>query len=29
MNCPECDQPGVVNEGGCYNCKDCGWSKCE
>ena len=29
MNCPECDQLGVVNEGGCYNCKDCGWSKCE
>ena len=29
MTCPECDQQGVINEGGCYNCKDCGWSKCE
>jgi ribonucleoside-diphosphate reductase alpha chain len=29
MICPECDQQGVINEGGCYNCKDCGWSKCE
>ena len=25
----ECDGRGIVNEGGCLICKDCGWSKCE
>ena len=27
--CSECDGNGIVNEGGCLVCKDCGWSKCE
>jgi ribonucleoside-diphosphate reductase alpha chain len=27
--CNECDGSGIVNEGGCLVCKDCGWSKCE
>ena len=27
--CSECDGNGIVNEGGCLICKDCGWSKCE
>lgn len=26
--CPECGEP-VVREGGCIQCKSCGWSKCE
>ena len=29
MHCIDCDGYEVVNEGGCYICKDCGWSKCE
>ena len=29
MHCIDCDGNEVVNEGGCYICKDCGWSKCE
>jgi len=29
QDCSECDGRGVVNEGGCLVCKDCGWSKCE
>ena len=29
INCIDCDGHAVVNEGGCYICKDCGWSKCE
>ena len=27
--CSECDGSGIVNEGGCLVCKDCGWAKCE
>ena len=29
QHCSECDGSGIVNEGGCLACKDCGWSKCE
>ena len=29
MYCKECDSYGIVDEGGCLLCKDCGWSKCE
>ncbi|MBT4707114.1 MAG: adenosylcobalamin-dependent ribonucleoside-diphosphate reductase [Candidatus Marinimicrobia bacterium] len=29
IHCIDCDGNEVVNEGGCYICKDCGWSKCE
>mgnify|MGYP001242067940 FL=1 len=29
MYCKECDSNGIVDEGGCLVCKDCGWSKCE
>ena len=29
QDCSECDGSGIVNEGGCLVCKDCGWSKCE
>lgn len=29
QHCSECDGNGIVNEGGCLVCKDCGWSKCE
>ncbi|MAJ91489.1 MAG: adenosylcobalamin-dependent ribonucleoside-diphosphate reductase [Candidatus Neomarinimicrobiota bacterium] len=29
QDCSECDGRGIVNEGGCLVCKDCGWSKCE
>ena len=29
QHCSECDGSGIVNEGGCLVCKDCGWSKCE
>ena len=29
MECIECNSHGVVNEGGCRVCKDCGWSKCQ
>ena len=29
QECSECDGRGIVNEGGCLICKDCGWSKCE
>ena len=29
QHCNECDGSGIVNEGGCLVCKDCGWSKCE
>jgi len=29
MECVECNSYGVVNEGGCLVCKDCGWSKCQ
>ncbi len=27
--CPKCDQQSVVSENGCYNCKSCGYTKCE
>jgi ribonucleoside-diphosphate reductase alpha chain len=26
--CPKCSQPGLVREGGCLSCLQCGWSKC-
>jgi len=26
--CPECDQPGLIYEEGCLNCKNCGHTKC-
>ncbi len=26
--CPKCSQPGVVKEGACMTCHQCGWSKC-
>jgi ribonucleoside-diphosphate reductase alpha chain len=26
--CPKCSQPGLVREGGCLSCMQCGWSKC-
>ena len=29
QHCSECDGSGIVNEGGCLVCRDCGWSKCE
>ena len=29
IHCIDCDGNEVVNEGGCFICKDCGWSKCE
>ena len=29
QDCNECDGSGIVNEGGCLVCKDCGWAKCE
>jgi ribonucleoside-diphosphate reductase alpha chain len=29
MHCIDCDGNQIVNEGGCFMCKDCGWSKCE
>ena len=29
MECVECNSYGVINEGGCLVCKDCGWSKCQ
>ena len=29
QHCSECDGNGIVNEGGCLVCRDCGWSKCE
>mgnify|MGYP001566986894 FL=1 len=29
IHCIDCDEHEVVNESGCYICKDCGWSKCE
>jgi len=29
IHCIDCDGDEVVNESGCYICKDCGWSKCE
>ena len=29
QDCSQCDGSGIVNEGGCLVCKDCGWSKCE
>lgn len=25
--CPECGEP-IIHEGGCVDCKSCGWSKC-
>ena len=28
MLCPKCSQPGVVKEGACLTCHQCGWSKC-
>ncbi len=28
MLCPRCSQPGVVKEGACLTCHQCGWSKC-
>ena len=27
-SCPRCSQPGLVREGGCLSCVQCGWSKC-
>ena len=29
MNCHECHNHSVVNEGGCLTCRECGWSKCD
>ncbi len=29
MICIECHNHSVVNEGGCLNCRECGWSKCD
>ncbi len=29
MKCPVCGNYSVVNEGGCYICLVCGWSKCD
>jgi len=29
IHCIDCEGDEVVNESGCYICKDCGWSKCE
>ena len=29
MICTECHNHSVVNEGGCLNCRECGWSKCD
>lgn len=26
--CPECSEPMLVYEGGCYTCKNCGYTKC-
>ena len=28
MLCPTCSQPGLVKEGACLTCHNCGWSKC-
>ena len=28
MLCPHCSQPGVVKEGACLTCHQCGWSRC-
>lgn len=28
MICVQCHQPGVVKEGACLTCHQCGWSKC-
>ena len=27
--CPECGSKKLVNEGGCWKCLDCGYSKCD
>ena len=29
MICVECQNQSVFNEGGCMNCRECGWSKCD
>lgn len=26
--CPQCSEPTLVSEGGCYTCKSCGYTKC-
>jgi ribonucleoside-diphosphate reductase alpha chain len=28
-SCPECHEPDLVFENGCYRCNNCGYSKCE
>ena len=27
--CPDCHEPGLIFESGCYKCTNCGYSKCE
>jgi ribonucleoside-diphosphate reductase alpha chain len=27
--CPECHEPALIFESGCYKCRNCGYSKCE
>lgn len=27
--CPECGNHSLFPEGGCWNCKSCGYSKCD
>ena len=29
MICTKCHHHSVINEGGCLNCRECGWSKCD
>tara|TARA_Y100000031_G_scaffold33300_1_gene37257 strand:+ start:1301 stop:3709 length:2409 start_codon:yes stop_codon:yes gene_type:complete len=29
MICTKCHHNSVINEGGCLNCRECGWSKCD
>lgn len=26
--CPFCGSPGLIHQGGCVQCLNCGWSKC-
>jgi len=26
--CPDCHENGLIFEGGCYKCGNCGYSKC-
>ena len=29
MECPSCKQLTLIRQSGCYNCPNCGYSKCE